>query len=254
MLNWGFLFLGLQALWQQRRQLSALNPPIEDCLGGYLLILGGVAAYPLIFGKLSLQAFICALVVIGIFWSRWGCDFLLKQKFPLLLILISIYPDLLFISNQTWRVLTPHNLLENSMAWIGSIALRAIGQSDAAALGSVLKLPAGAVEVAPGCSGFDMAFVLAGSGLLLGLFLKETKLKIIGLILAGIALALVLNIPRIVLLTFASVYWGKDSFEFWHGPIGGQIFASILLTIYYYLAMWLVKAEGGRGNKAQGVK
>jgi exosortase len=251
MLNWGFLFLGVQALWQQRHQLATLNRSVDERLGGYFLILGGTIAFPFCLDKISLQAFVCALIVVGIFWSCWGLEALTKQKFPVLLILFSIYPDLLFISNQTWRVLTPHNLLENNMAWIGSLALNAIGQPDAVAIGSIVKLPAGAVEVASGCSGFDMAFVLAGTGLLLGLFLKETKIKIIGLIFAGILLALVLNVPRIVLLTFASVYWGKDSFEFWHGPIGGQIFASVLLTIYYYLAMWLVSPHG-KGSKAKG--
>lgn len=37
------------------------------------------------------------------------------------------------------------------------------------------------------------------------------------MMVVGAGLALVFNIPRIMLLTLASVYWGKERFNFWHG-------------------------------------
>ena len=55
----------------------------------------------------------------------------------------------------------------------------------------------------------------------------------------GIVLALAFNVPRIVLMTLAVVYWGKDAFEFWHGAWGGQIFSdrdNHLLSNYYVAA------------------
>jgi exosortase/archaeosortase family protein len=60
------------------------------------------------------------------------------------------------------------------------------------------------------------------------------------LIVMGWTVAMVLNVPRIMLLAIASVYWGEHSFEFWHGPIGGQMFSAVMFTVYYYIAMWLV--------------
>ena len=53
----------------------------------------------------------------------------------------------------------------------------------------------------------------------------------------GIVLALAFNVPRIVLMTLAVVYWGKDAFEFWYGAWGGQIFSAIVMTTYYQIIM-----------------
>ncbi|NJL38340.1 MAG: exosortase/archaeosortase family protein [Leptolyngbyaceae cyanobacterium SM1_4_3] len=54
-------------------------------------------------------------------------------------------------------------------------------------------------------------------------------------------MALVLNIPRITLVTLASVYWGQYWFDFWHGSWGSQIFMSVVFTIYYYIIMGVAK-------------
>ncbi|MBM0741358.1 archaeosortase/exosortase family protein [Phormidium sp. CLA17] len=148
------------------------------------------------------------------------------------------------MANSLRRILTGAQL-EHGMAWASGLALRAIEQ-PVTVEGSILSLSTTieakkVVEVASGCSGFDMAFVLAGVGVIMGLFFKRSWSKIVALVAAGVFLALVFNVPRIMLLVFAVVYWGKDSFEFWHGAIGGQIFASILLTAYYYLAMAMLR-------------
>lgn len=245
-LNTSFLYIGLEILWRQRHQLAVSPASEEDRLIGHFLILGGIAAFPLSLSSASLQAFVWAIVLVGIAFSSWGWEFFKKNWLVVSLLLIGIYPDLNFLANQIWRILTPHNLLENLMAWAGSGALRLIGQAATAIIATTVEeatyivLPSGSVEVAPGCSGFDMAFTLTGTGFILGLFFRQSWLKIASLIGAGIAIALVFNIPRVMLVTMAAVYWGKASFDFWHGPIGGQIFASILLTIYYYLAMWII--------------
>lgn len=243
LLNLSFLYLGLEQIWKQRYSLVSTLVLEEDRWIGYALILGGAAFFPFCLKIISLQAFIWMLVLVGIALSSWGSSFFKNNLLPSMLLLASMYPDLLFLGNQIWRFITPHNVLENFMAWIGTAALRTIGY-PAIAEGSIISLPpAGAVEVASGCSGFDMAFTLAGTGLILGLFFKQNWLKITGLVSIGIVLALVFNIPRIMLVTLAAVYWGKDSFEFWHGPIGGQIFSGILLTVYYYLFLGLIEEK-----------
>lgn len=238
-LNASFLYIGLELLWRQRHQLVTLSAPEEDRFIGHFLILGGIAAFPLSLSSASLQAFVWAIVLVGIALSSWGLPFFSKNVLASSLILISAYSDFGFLAVRIWGFFTPPNTLENFMAWIGGIVLRAIGQ-PAEVIDALIKLPAGSVVVASGCSGFDMAFTLAGTGLILGLFFKQSWLKIVNLVSSGILIALVFNVPRILLVTFASVYWGKYWFDFWHGAIGGQIFASILLTIYYYLAMWMI--------------
>lgn len=244
LLNIGFIYLGLDALWRQRLQLATLSASEEDRLVGYLLILGGAAFFPFCLSSVSLQSLLCMIILLGMALSTWGVEFFKRNLLPTALLMVSIYPDLGFLANSLRKTLTGQQL-EYSMAWAGGLALRGIGQ-PVTVEGSILSLSTAieaskAVEVASGCSGFDMAFVLAGVGLIMGLFFKRSWSKITALVGAGVALALVFNVPRIMLLAFAVVYWGKESFEFWHGGIGGQIFASILLTVYYYVAMAMLR-------------
>jgi len=244
LLNIGFIYLGLDALWRQRLQLATLSASEEDRLVGYLLILGGAAFFPFCLSSVSLQSLLCMIILLGMALSTWGVEFFKRNLLPIALLMVSIYPDLGFLANSLRKTLTGQQL-EYSMAWLGGLALSAIGQ-PVTVEGSILSLSTTieakkAVEVASGCSGFDMAFVLAGVGLIMGLFFKRSWSKIAALVATGIALALIFNVPRIMLLSFAVVYWGKESFEFWHGGIGGQIFATILLTIYYYIAMAMLR-------------
>jgi len=244
LLNIGFIYLGLDALWRQRRQLARISASEEDRLVGYLLILGGAAFFPFCPSSVSLRSLICLLILVGVALCNWGIEFFKRHPLPIALLLISIHPDLGFIANTLRRTLTGKQL-EHAMAWLSGLVLRGIGQ-PATVEGSILSLSTTieakkAVDVASGCSGFDMAFMLAGVGVIMGLFFKRSWSKIAALVAAGVALALVFNVPRIIMLAFAVVYWGKDSFEFWHGAIGGQIFASILLTAYYYIAMAMLR-------------
>jgi exosortase/archaeosortase family protein len=140
-------------------------------------------------------------------------------------------------------------MLEQIMAWLGAIQLNLIG-FKAIAQGLYVKLPEGAVMVGAGCSGFDMAYTLMGCSFLFGRFMNVSWRRIGVLIAVGWGLAMICNMPRIALLAIASVYWGKASFEFWHGPIGGQIFSAVMFTVYYYVAMWLVEPRKPKPNSA----
>ncbi|GEM_PF-447378 len=243
LLNIGFLYLGLDLLWRQRQQLVAVSANGADQMVGYLLILGCATFFPFCLASISLQSLVCMVILVGIALCCWGMEFFPQHIRAVVLLLIGIYPDLVFLTNTLRKTLTG-NQLECFTAWLGGLALRVIGQTvtvDGSLLSLSTTIEAGkAVEVASGCSGFDMALVLAGVGVIMGLFFHCPRTKTIALAITGIALALIFNVPRIMLLTFAVVYWGKDSFEFWHGPIGGQIFSTLLLTVYYYTAMGII--------------
>jgi exosortase len=234
-LNLGGIYLGLEMLWQQRGQLKQLEVTDEERFLGHAIVLGSAAIFSFCLSSISLQALLVMLILIGIACSIWGFSFFKANWLPALLILIGVYPDLMFLANQL-RVILTADTLERFMTWCSSVTLQVMGY-PAVAEGAILALPTGKVQVASGCSGADMAFVLGGCSILLGLFMHWRLPKIIFMVVAGILLALVLNIPRIVLLTFAEVYWGRQSFEFWHGTWGGQIFSGIMFTAYYYLAM-----------------
>jgi exosortase len=233
------VFLALQELWKKRKELAHTTASNEDQLLGHILILSGVVLFPFCRFEIWSQALIWLLVLVGIACSSWGVSFLWKYPLPILLILLSVYPKPGVMVRILWQTFTPPQLLENLMAWAGTHALKAIGQ-PAKVIENIVSLPAGAVRVDWGCNGFNMAFTMAAAGLIMGLFLKQGWIKTLGVVAIGVVLALIFNVPRIMLLAIASVYWGEASFKFWHGPIGGQFFAGVLFTVYYYVVMWLV--------------
>ncbi len=234
------VFLGAQELWKRRRELSQMTASSEDQFLGHLLIISGAILFPFCRFDIWPQALIWLLILAGIAFSSWGLSFFQRYPLLILLVLISVYPKPGLMARILWKTFTPPNFLENFMAWSGTHALRMIGQS-AEVTGNIVEMPGGSVEVAWGCNGFNMAFTMAAAGLILGLFLQQSWPKILGMMTIGIVLAMAFNVPRIMLLAFASVYWGEASFEFWHGPIGGQLFTGVLFTVYYYAAMGLIE-------------
>jgi exosortase/archaeosortase family protein len=232
-------YLGFQGLWKQRQALNLQMADPEDRFLGYMLIFVAVVMFPFCRFDTWSQAIIWVLALAGIAISTWGMDFFKDHPLQNVLIGISAYPNFAFVTQEVGRVASPFNLLENLMAQAGGAALNLIGHT-ATIKGNYIFLANGGVEVLPACNGFDMAVTVATFGVVMGLFMKQPPMKTIAIAATGYILGLIFNVPRIVVLTFASVYWGKSSFDFWHGPIGGQIFSSILLTIFYYLAMWVM--------------
>ena len=125
------------------------------------------------------------------------------------------------------------------MASVASVGMRAIG-FPATQQGVFITFPEGAVEVGWGCNGLDMAITIAAAGLFMGLLYKQERSQMTWLIAIAVVITLAANIPRLMLVTIAHVYWGPWWFHFWHGFWGGQIFSGVLFTIYYYVVEALV--------------
>jgi len=239
-INLGLVYWAIDTLWKKRKPLSELQAYEDEKIMGYSLILISAVLFFGLRSSISFQYAAVVLILAGMAWSVWGTQFFLRYWFIAIGLMAGLYPNWVFVSNTLWHLFTPPYFLENFMAQMGKFGLQLIGFT-AVVEGRFISLPPkGAVEVAMGCNGFDMAFSLAGASLVMGLLLRLSWRHITSIILLGIVLALMFNVPRIMLLTIASVLWGKQSFEFWHGPIGGQLFAGTLFTIYYYVVMWTV--------------
>jgi len=241
------IYLASQDLWKHRREIARSLVSDEDRLLGHTLIISGCTVFPFCRFALWSQAMIWLLVLVGIAISSGGLSFFKKYPVPLLLIPLSVYPKPAVTIQLIWEAITPHHMLENFMAWAGGFALRVIGQ-PAVSSEAFITLPTGAVQVAWVCNGFNMAMTMAAASLILGLFLKQSWIKMLVIVLIGFFLALALNVPRVVLMTMAAVYWGKESFDFWHGPLGGQILSGLLFTIYYYVVMAVVRGRPKRSR------
>lgn len=238
-MNTCFLYLGLAGLWKQQETLKQERVYPDDRIIGYALLLTGTIGFFLLRSSFSLQALCAMLIVMGMLLSQFGLVMIRRHWRFIGFIIVGLYPNIINLATQTWKFATPHNLLELLMANLGSQGLRLLGY-ESIAQEQFIKLGPGAVEVAFGCNGFHMSFVLGMAGFIVGQFMQLSVRKTVLLIIGGVTLALSLNVPRVMMLAIASVYWGKQSFDFWHGSIGGQIFAGILFTIYYYLAMWII--------------
>lgn len=243
--NLAMVYLALKALWQQREQILQLHSISDERFVGYVFIVAGTLIFGAYHSSVVPRVFACGVVLVGLLCSCWGFTFLRRYWFAILLLLVSLHPNLERVTRLLWEAFTPPNFLSKLMAWSGSLLLQAIGQS-AFSQEQFLILPTGRVEVASGCDGFAMAYTMLVAGFILGLLFQQRKIVIMLLMLAGILLALLFNVPRIGLMTYAAVYWGKDVFNFWHGTIGGQIFSGVLFTVYYYLFMSVVNSDARR--------
>jgi exosortase/archaeosortase family protein len=232
--------LGAHRLWQKRLHLATLTAEADDRLIGHLLIGCGVAIAPFCFFSEWAQKLCWMLILVGIASSTWGIQFFRFYALPTFLIGIGLFPQPTLVGQTLWQTFTPPHALENFMAWSGGLGLRAIGQS-VNIIGAVITLPGGSVRVDWGCSGFDMVTIMVVASLVMGLFFQQSWQKILLMISIGAFLALLANIPRIMLMAYAHAVWGKSAFHFWHGTWGGQIFSTILFTIYYYAVMAIIK-------------
>lgn len=229
-------------LWRDRESLATLQATDEDRWLGYSLMGGGIVLMPFCLATEWMLALASIVVLAGIACSCWGVRFFQQHLLSTILVAGAILPNKSPTLRVLWETLMPHKFLEKIMAWAGGLGLRLIGQS-AQVMGDIITLPGpgGSVQVDYGCNGLNMAVEVAIAALIIGLFLKQTRLKIWLMILSGVALALVLNVPRVMLLAMSEAYWGDEAFGFWHGFWGGQIFSGIMFTIYYYIVMAIVK-------------
>ena len=234
------LFLAGWEVWNKRKVLTALSASEEDRLIGHLFIFAGVGLFPFLRYALWPQALLWLLILVGIAMSTWGLSVFAKFLMPCFFIGLTVYPRIGLISRFVWELFTPPQFLEKTMAGGATLAMKAIG-FPATHQGVFITFPTGAVEVGWGCNGLDMAITIAAAGLFMGLLYKQKRRQMIWLIIAAAVVALLANIPRLMLVTIAHVYWGEWWFHFWHGFWGGQIFSGVLFTIYYYVVEALTK-------------
>ena len=230
--------IGATKLWQQRYELAKISPLNADrCLGDGLVVVG-IFLFPFCRGALWSQALLWLMILVGIAMSRWGMPFFREYPGMSWAFGLSAYPNPGHIIGTLWQTLLPAQFLESFMAWVTTTVLCWIGQPVMVS-GPLILFPNHNIKVGWGCNGFDMALAMIGASLVFGQYFRFSGRKIFQLSCIGIALALLVNVPRLVLMSLAAVYWGEDVFAFWHGSLGGQVFVGALFIGYYFCVMSL---------------
>ena len=245
------LLLAAAELWHRKQLLKTYKASEEDQLLGHLLIVSGAALMPFCRFAIWPQSLLWLIILVGIVCSTWGANIFTRFILPSCFVGLTVYPRIGFVSRFLWEFLTPYQFLEVIMAQLGSMAMRAIG-FPATQQGVFITFPEGAVEVGWGCNGLDMALVVAATGFFMGILYKQKRGQMVVSVAIAVLISLIFNIPRLMLVTIAHVYWGEWWFEFWHGFWGGQIFVGALLTIYYYVVMALIDRAKVQQNRVIG--
>ncbi|MBU6229738.1 MAG: cyanoexosortase C [Cyanobacteria bacterium REEB459] len=237
----GCLAIGFHQLWKHRQRIAQLKASEADRAMGYLMIGGAVVLFPFCRFAIWPQAMLWVVILAGIAISSWGPRFFVHYRLPVMMALLTAYPQPAVFGRTVWAVLTPSGWLERAMAQAGAFGLRLMGQPAVAQAHFVILPPRGSVAVGEPCNGFSMALTIAATGLIMGILYQQKWHRIVLMMAMGIGLAFLFNVPRIMLLAYASVYWGKAVFDFWHNTWGAQIFSAVLFTVYYYGVMALIK-------------
>lgn len=237
----GCLAVGLYQLWTSRQAIAQLEPTEADRAMGYLMIFGGVFLFPFCRFAVWPQAMLWMVILAGIAVSSWGPNFFVKYRLPVMMALLTAYPQPAVFARTVWRVFTPDAWLERVMTQVSAAALRLIGQPAIADTTFIRIPPHGSVGVGEPCNGFSMALTIAATGLIMGILYNQKWHRVLIMMFVGIVLAMIFNVPRIMLLAIASIYWGDEAYNFWHSTWGAQIFSAVLFTVYYYAVMAVIK-------------
>jgi exosortase/archaeosortase family protein len=244
------VLVGLTQLWHERHQIMQMNASSLDRRIGHFLIWFSLALFPFFQAQMWTKALLWSLVLSAIALSSWGGNFFRRHWCPTIFILLSSYPSIfLALPRWTWNLITGPESLERFTAWASGTFLYLIGYS-VTVKGIFIFLPTGGVSVEAGCTGFEMVTTILSISVITGVAFQLNWYRTLAIACLGSILALGLNLVRVSLMILAVAYWGDQSFEFWHGFWGGQIFAGLLFTIYYYLVVSLLPNTSNPQNNA----
>jgi exosortase/archaeosortase family protein len=245
LINVALLWLGFGQLWRHRENLRQRMASKDDRLAGHLLIVGGACWMPFVLHSVSLQALVWCLILVGVAWSSFGLGFFMSYAGSCLIIVMGIYPNATFLLDRMLYALFDPTWIADQVTLVSSQIFKLFGYGASVA-GNVISINGESVLIGYPCTGVDMAIALAAMSFVVGLVFKQSMWRVGLATSLGFVVAMASNIPRVMLVVFAWAYWGPESFDFWHGPWGGQIFSTIMFTVAYYAVAPIYKIKQHR--------
>lgn len=140
-----------------------------------------------------------------------------------------------------WPSLIENKLTNSLLAVATRIAVDALNWSGLPALqrGNVIELTNGIVGIDEACSGIQSLLSSLMASIFLGMYLRLTPVRRVVLLIAGVAMAVIGNVIRVILLTKAVHQLGQEGFQEAHDSVGMWASAGIFLTLG--LLAWLLR-------------
>ncbi len=223
-------------LWRQRNTLNLESDPGSSLVGllliGWMLLRGTFTQgqgdilseiSPLI-SALGLGLIASGVRGLGQYWRE-----------GVVLIALLVPPTALSEVLNEWVSL---NLLT---AKVTTFALWYLG-FDVWRQGVAIGLPNGTtIEVAVGCSGFGAMLLLGRLSVLFGMLCAPKSRSRFWLPIAGVTIAFLVNLIRVVLMAYLLNSAHQSAFLYWHGSQGAQFFSTVSILLFGWLCHWLLQ-------------
>ncbi|MBE0597367.1 MAG: exosortase [Desulfuromonadales bacterium] len=239
----GFIIVpaALYLLWR-RREAVTRRPPRPSWMG-LPVVLGATLVYlfALLAGVWTLAYLAIILALIGAVLFVGGWRILRECAFPLFLLLFMIP-----VPSQIYTYLTAPLQLFVSQVTAGTVKLL---QIPVYREGNILHLPGHSFQVIQACSGLRSVMSLLTLGLLLGyLTLRSNSLRTL-LFIAGLPVAIAVNVVRVLAMVLALHYLDLDltagEVHTWFGLGIFGLAVALLYLLRGVLAKWDRSAAAG---------
>ena len=183
-------------------------------------------------------------VVVGVtlLLSRlaWGATGLRRVAFPTLFFLVAV----------PWPTKLEAPLIQGltRLNAAGAVEILNLLGTPALRQGNVIEISTGLVGVEDACSGIRSIQACLMIGLFLGAYYRIRYLSRVWLVLAGLALAILFNLCRTVLLVTVASRQGMDAIGAWHDPAG------ISILVGCFLGVWWVAEAFKRAERRAGIR
>jgi len=230
--GWIVPLLSIYFAWRRWKSRPAVGPPPTGttiCLFAALLFLSVVWLIREATPDWSVVSWILAILTAG------SLALLVTRAGGLSTPRHFLFPICFILTAVPW----PHRLevamVENLTKYVGASAAECANWMGIAALpiGSLIQLTNGYVGIAEACSGIRSLQAILMVSLVIGELLRYSAVKR-GLIIAvGLAIAIICNVARTVVLVLVASRWGVNALSAWHEPTD----LAVLVTAFALLGL-----------------
>ena len=233
----GVLFWGaiLCLLWQKQDKINLESDVLSSFFGSLLIALVLVKSISLFWVESSFLRIAPMMAALGIGLLASGIKGLKQYWRELIIVLLLSLPESSFqqIIEEIFKVTTLTANFAVILLWYLGFSVSHQGAN--------IFLPNGSVSVAPFCTGISNALLLLKLSVLFILMFPTNWSKKALVLLAAVSIAFVTSGIRVAVM--AVVVSSQEAFNYWHGPQGNQIFATISILIYGLFCRQLLQPD-----------